>query len=243
MTVLEDGPGLRKTVATACRILAARGLVQGTLGHVSARVGENELVIRCRGPRDPGLFATGPEDVWRLTLDGEPVDVPDGHVPPKELPLHAELLRARPDLSAVVHAHPRSALLCGLANLEPRAVFGAYNIPAARMARAGVPVYDRPVLVSRPDLGREVARAMRGGVACILRGHGVVVGGATVQQATVRTLDLDVLCGVTVELARLDAVPPELTEADWADLPDLGASFNDARAWAGLVAELGGEQG
>jgi len=77
-----------------------------------------------------------------LTFAGEPIDLPLGYEAPKELAIHTELLRARPDLGAVVHAHPRSALLAGLAGLTARPVFGAYNIPAMRTGGrwgAGVP--------------------------------------------------------------------------------------------------------
>ena len=132
--ILVDGPRLRELVARACRVLADRGLVEGVLGHVSARVGEGEMVVRCRGAEERGLAASTAQDIWRMTLDGTPVDLPEGYAPPKELPLHGELLRARPDVGAVVHAHPRSALLCGLAGLKPRAVFGAYDSPAMRLA-------------------------------------------------------------------------------------------------------------
>ena len=160
MNILEDGPELRANVATACWVLAARGLVEGALGHVSARVSSDEIVIRCRGPHDGGLCMSDAGDVWRVTLDGDPVDLPEGYVAPKELPLHTELLRARPSLAAVVHAHPRSALLCGLAGLNVRPVFGAYNIPAMRLALRGVPIFPKMALVTRPELAREVVAAM-----------------------------------------------------------------------------------
>ena len=141
-------------------VLAVRGLVEGALGHVSARVSSDEIVIRCRGPHDGGLCMSDAGDVWRVTLDGDPVDLPEGYAAPKELPLHTELLRARPSLAAVVHAHPRSALLCGLAGLNVRPVFGAYNIPAMRLALRGVPIFPKTALVTRPELAREVVAAM-----------------------------------------------------------------------------------
>jgi ribulose-5-phosphate 4-epimerase/fuculose-1-phosphate aldolase len=238
MTILEDGPRLRDTVATACRILALKGLVGGVLGHVSARVSPDEIVIRCRGPQEQGLARTTAADVWRVTLDGEPRDLPSGYKPPTELALHTELLRQRPSYGAVVHAHPHSALLCGLAGLQPRAVFGAYNIPAMRLALAGVPVFPRPVLIRRRELAREMIDAMGDSDVCLLRGHGVTVAGDTVEQATVKAVNLHVLLEVTVQLAQLGANPPEIEERDLADLPDLGAAFNDMFAWQALVAEL-----
>jgi len=225
-------------LAQACRVLAQRGLVEGVLGHVSVRVAAAEMVIRCRGPRDPGLGGTRDTDVWRVSLDGIPVDLPGDYHLPKELPLHAEILRRRPDVGAVVHAHPRSALLCGLAGLEPRAVFGAYDIPAARLALEGLPVYPRPVLVARDEIAAEVAATMGSSNQCLLRGHGVVVGDGSVEEATMRVLDLDTLLGLTVDLARLGAAPESLRPEDWEDLPDLGSAFNVGRRWDALVAML-----
>jgi 3,4-dihydroxyphthalate decarboxylase len=150
---------------------------------------------------------------------------------PNELPIHGELLRARPEVGAVVHAHPPAVLLCGIAGLELRPVFGAYNIPAARMALDGVPVYPRSVLIRRTELAAEMLRAMGGREVCVLRGHGITVAGATVQQAVVRALNLNALASVTLELARLGGVAPEIPAEDVAELPDLGGTLNDESVW------------
>jgi ribulose-5-phosphate 4-epimerase/fuculose-1-phosphate aldolase len=235
VTILEDGAALRRTVATACRVLERRGLVDGILGHVSARVAGDELVIRCRGgARERGLRFSKPSDVWRLTLDGEPVDVPETH----ELPIHTETLRRRPEFGAVVHAHPPAALLAGLAGLQPRPVFGAYNIPALHLARRGVPVYDRSVLITRAELAAEMLAAMGDADVVLLRGHGITVGAPTVEQATVLAVNLNVLLDVTVKLRLLGAGAPDVPAADLAELPDLGSAFNDQLVWQALVAEL-----
>lgn len=241
MTAHPDGPALRATVAAACRVLASRDLVDGILGHVSARVAEDELVVRCRGPRERGLARTVPEDVWRLDLDGRPLDLPDGYAAPNELPIHAELMRTRPEVGAVVHAHPPAALLAGLAGLNPRPIFGAYDIPALRLALAGVPVFESAALIDTRELAREMLAAMAGGQVCLLRGHGIVAAAPTVEEATVLAVNLETLFAVTVDLARLGAVPPALTDAELAALPDLGAVFNAGLAWRALVAEADGE--
>ena len=237
-TVHQDGPELRATVATACRVLAVKGLVEGILGHVSARVAEDELVVRCRGANERGLRRTRPDEVWRVTLDGEPVDLPEGYKPPNELPIHTELMRSRPEVGAGVHAHPPAALLSGLAGLEPRPVFGSYNIPALRLALAGVPVYARPVLISRRDLALEMLEAMAGSDVCLLRGHGITAAAASVEAAVVLAVNVNVLLDVTVQLARLGAQPPDVDPRDLAELPDLGSAFNDRLTWQALVAEL-----
>jgi ribulose-5-phosphate 4-epimerase/fuculose-1-phosphate aldolase len=234
---------LRLLVANACRILGARGLAEDVLGHVSVRTGTGRILIRCRGPREEGLFLTQPADVREVDLDGGAVDGGDldGWSVPNELPIHAEVLRARPDVDAVVHCHPPSVLMAGLEGVPLRPVFGAYHIPAARMALEGVPVYPRSVLVRRPELGREVAAALGGKSVLVMRGHGITAVGSgehAVEQAVVRALALDVLARVSVESARLGGNAAELTGEDVAELPDLGGSFNDVMMFRHHLARL-----
>jgi ribulose-5-phosphate 4-epimerase/fuculose-1-phosphate aldolase len=230
-TIAPDLEGLRATVAMACRVLAVEGLVEGTLGHVSVRVGEDRMLIRCRGANERGLLFTEHDDIRLTDFGGVPIDPEDAYQVPNELPIHGELLRTRPDVNAVVHAHPPAVLICGVAGLEMRPVFGAYNIPAMRMALEGIPVYPRSVLIRRPELAHEMMAAMGNRPICVLRGHGVTVTGASVEQAVVRALNLNALATVTLEIARsgghAEPIPPE----DVAELPDLGSAFNDLAVW------------
>ena len=216
----------------------AADLGEGILGHVSARGADDALVVRCRGEDERGLRRTRRGDIWRVSTDGGGIDVPSGFAPPNELPIHTELMRTRPEVGAVVHAHPRAALLAGLAELEPRPVFGAYNIPAMRLARDGVPVFRRPVLITRRELAAEMVAAMGAADVCLLRGHGITVAGPTVEAAVVTAINLNALLEVTVELARLGAQPPDVDVRDLAELPDLGSAFNDRMTWQALVAAL-----
>ena len=117
-------------------------------------------------------------------------------------------------------------------------MFGAYNIPAMRLAVDGVPVYERPILITRDELADEMLAAMGDRRVCILRGHGITVAGESVEQATVTAVDLDELCAVTVRLAELGAHPPVIADADLAELPDLGSAFNDTLRWQALAADL-----
>lgn len=222
---------LRATVALACRVLAVEGLVEGTLGHVSVRVGQDRMLIRCRGPQERGLLYSEHDDVRLTDFDGVPVDPEDAYQVPNELPIHGELLRARPEVAAVVHAHPPAVLVCGVAGLELRPVFGAYNIPAMRMALEGIPVYPRSVLIRRPELAHEMMAAMGDRPVCVLKGHGVTVIGASVEQAVVRAINLNALATVTLEIARAGGKAEPIPAEDIAELPDLGSAFNDFAVW------------
>lgn len=230
----------RAKIATACRILAHQGLTQGVLGHVSTRAGDRALLIRGRTPDDTGLARTTARHVVRVDYEGHIVDgvsPADGWAPPRELPIHGRLLQRRDDIAAVVHAHPWESLLCGLARLPFRPVFGAWNIPAFRMALDGVGVYPRSVLISDDKLADEMIAAMDGRRVCLLVGHGITVAGDSVEQATVAAVNFTRLCAVTIELARLGVEVPNVPEADMAELPDLGRDFNDVMAWNALVAD------
>jgi len=233
----------RHKLASACRILASKGLVQGVLGHVSSRMGPDHYLIRCRGPYEQGLGHTSPDDIQPIDSAGRLLTDAGADARwsvPKEYPIHTVLYRDRPEVGAVIHAHPPSALLVGLAGLKPRPVFGAYNIPAMRMAVAELPVYQRSVLIAREELAEEMLRAMGASRVCLLKGHGITVAAPTVEAAVVAAVNLNELLAVTVELARLGADVPDIPIEDLAELPDLGSEFNETLAWRALLAEVEG---
>ena len=86
-------------------------------------------------------------------------------------------------------------------------------------------------------LAHEMLAAMGDRPVCLLRGHGITVTGASVEEAVVRALDLNTLATVTLELARLGARPDPVPPEDVAELPDLGSAFNDLTVWRHLVAK------
>jgi ribulose-5-phosphate 4-epimerase/fuculose-1-phosphate aldolase len=229
--------GLRREVALGCRVLAHSGLAADVLGHVSVRVSADALLVRCRGLQERGLLFTTPQDVRLVRLDGSP-DLPQGYAAPSELPIHAEVLRARPEVTAVAHAHPPAVVAADLAGLALRPIIGAYNIPAMRMATDGIPVYDRGVLIRRADLAAEMLRAMGDAPVCVLRGHGVTTTGASVADAVIRVLNLESLARMILAAAQAGGHPPNLPEADVAELPDLGATLNTENVWRYHLARL-----
>ncbi|WP_206477127.1 class II aldolase/adducin family protein [Microbacterium sp. KRD172] len=219
--------GTRNLLAEACRIIANAGLAEDILGHVSLRT-DAGIAIRCRGPQENGLLFTSPDDIHEVipgvTLDG-------GYKVPNELPIHAEVLRARPDVNAVVHAHAPFVIAADLAGIELRPVVGAYNMPAMRMAAGGVPTYPRSLLINTDELGREVAEAIGDVPVLVMRGHGVVTVGETVEQAVVRALNIEILARMLVRASARGPVDFEVSPEDMAAMPDLGSAFNDGFVW------------
>lgn len=105
--------------------------------------------------------------------------------PPAELPLHVAVYRARPDVKAVVHCHPKWSTLLSAAGLD-------YQVTMAQGALLGeVPVFPSPASVSNRAIAAEVAGTLGDGQAVLLRAHGSVVAGASILQAAVLAIYLE----------------------------------------------------
>lgn len=238
----DAGQAQRESIALACRVLANRGLADGILGHISLRISETELLVRCRGPQERGLAYTAASDIHLVDLDGNPAgagELDGGYNVPNELPLHTEVLRRRPDIRAVVHAHPSRTVAADLAGLAVRPIVGAYDIPGTRLAAGGVPVYPRAVLVRNTQLAAEMVEAMGDRPVVILRGHGITSAAATVEQAVLQAISVDGLAALALQVSAAGGELMDLPEADLAELPDLGGSFNTGTAWRHELARLG----
>jgi len=231
----------RELVAQGCRVAAARGLVDGILGHLSMRIDDGHLLIRCRSDTDTGVAFTQPTDVRLVRFDGSAGTAGelDGYRVPNELPIHAETMLANPGHRAVAHLHPPAVVAADLAGIAIRPIYGAFDIPGVWLARGGVPVYERAVLIRNSALGKEMVAAMRGRPVVICRGHGITSAAGTIQQAVLQAISLDVLARMSLRVLSAGGTLRDIDERDWDDLPDLGSGFNIEAAWRHEVARLG----
>jgi len=219
--------------------MAQCGLVEDILGHLSLRLDADRALLRCRGPHERGLRFTTPADIRVVDLDGRVLDDPTGaYQPPSEAPIHTETLRHRPDVHAVVHVHPPAVVVAALATLPLRPIFGSYDIPAARLAADGIPVHPRSVLIRRADLAGEMLASMGTASVCVLAGHGLVATGPTVEDAMLRALAVDRLARISLAVVQAGGELRPIPDADLAELPDLGASFNRDVLWRHHLAAL-----
>src|ERR1700731_5173736 len=231
----------RALLAQACRVAAARGLVDGIPGHLSLRVDDERLLLRCRSDTDSGAAFPRPSDIRLIGFDGSaaaPGEL-DGYRVPNELPIHIETMLADPRHRAVAHLHPPAVVAAALAGIQIRPIYGAHDIPGAWLARGGVPVYERAVLIRNSALGKEMVAAMRGRPVVVCRGHGITTAAATVQQAVLQAISLDALARMSLRVRAAGGTLRDIDDADWEHLPDLGSAFNTEAAWRHEVARLG----
>jgi len=230
---------LQEKVAVSCRILAMEGLVEGLLGHVSVRIpGTNEMLIRCRSQKEQGVRYTTADAIRRVDFDGHGPHLGEHYRVPNELPIHGEIYKKRLEAGCVIHAHPPDALICGITGLEFRPIFGAFNIPALRMALEGIPIFPRSCLIARAELAAPMIDIMGQKNICLMKGHGITVTGKTVEEATVRALNFNTLARITLQVALTGRKAPDIGVEDIQELPDLGSTFNDLWVWRCYVKKL-----
>lgn len=240
----EEMSELRIDVAMGSRVLAKRHLAHDIIGHVSARVapGAQEMWIRCRAVDEQGLARTRPEAIRKVDLKGEG-DPGAGFDLPLELPIHGAILSVRDDVEAVVHAHPQNAVLCGVAGVPLRRVYGSYDSDGMLLVHDGVPLYPRSRLIDTWELGLEMADVLADKGACMLRGHGIVTVGASVGEAMLRAIRLERLCAFAwqLHLAGAATEAPEIDDEDLAYFTDPSRKFvshNTERRWRAYRAEV-----
>jgi L-fuculose-phosphate aldolase len=199
-----SGDSLATQVAWACRILAAHGYEDLTLGHVSARDSEPEVMwIKRKGV---SLAEVSPDDVLRTSINGDIENASDMHL---EAVLHTEVYRARPDVRCVVHGHPLHATAFGAAHADL-----AFISHDAVLFKEGIAALDEvPEMIVGKNQGAVVARALGERSALLMRNHGVVVVGKDVPWAVLTALTLERAVQLQATAASLGKLRPVADEA------------------------------
>jgi L-fuculose-phosphate aldolase len=134
-------PMLRANVAQASRRLHAAGWVANHDGNVSVRLGRDRFLIT---PTATSKLEV--QESMLVVVDGAGAVVEGTRKPPGEVELHLAAYRARPDVQAVVHAHPPYATAFGAARVPlepvclPEAVVSLGRVPLAPFAMPKTPL-------------------------------------------------------------------------------------------------------
>ncbi|MFS0691998.1 class II aldolase/adducin family protein [Streptomyces nitrosporeus] len=205
------GRAWSEVVATARRT-AAEGLVVGTSGNVSARVGPVVLVTPSGVPYD----RLGPGDAVGVDLEGR--QVLGTLAPTSEVPLHLAVYR-HTSATAVVHTHAvhATAVSTLLDEVPPvhyvTALLGG-TVRTAPYARYGT-----------AELAAHMLEALRDRTGCLLRNHGTVTYGDTLDQAYERTAQLEWMCRLWLTAASVPGRSPSLLTP--AQLHDVQEALKD----------------
>ena len=164
-------------IATIMGRIYAYGMTTTSGGNLSIREENGDIWITPRGV-DKGALT--PEDIIQVKPDGS---VFGRHSPSVELPFHQLAYRGRPDLRAIVHAHPPALVAFSMVRRVPDTSL-APDAPSI-CGEVGMAEYGLP---GSAELGEKIARAFaRGCNTVILENHGVVAGAGSLLQGMTPT--------------------------------------------------------
>lgn len=184
----------RAEVVRVCQEMARLGLVVGTAGNVSVRVGDQVAI----SPSGMAYEDLEPADVCVHDLDGAPVDA--RWSPSSELPLHLAVYRAT-DVGAITHNHAPASTALSLVVDE---------VPATHYYSSmfGGPVRVAPYATFGSDeLAENVAGALEGRSGALMANHGALTTGPTLAKAFSLLPYLEYICEVQLRAMAASAAP------------------------------------
>jgi ribulose-5-phosphate 4-epimerase/fuculose-1-phosphate aldolase len=177
---------LRHELAIANRVLANEGVLDA-FGHISAR--HPERPDRYFISRYSAAELVQPDDILELTLDSKPVTPTSARLY-SELVIHGCIYQARPDVRSVCHHHAVSVLPFCISGVELKPVMhlGATLGGAVPFWDSRDEFGDTPLLVTKPEEGQSLARALGPHWMVLLRRHGATLAGRSLRECVFRSI-------------------------------------------------------
>jgi L-fuculose-phosphate aldolase len=191
----------RQSIIDACREMNRLGINQGTSGNISLRHEDGMLITPTSVPYD----AMRPDQIVFMKLDGAPAA---GQRPSSEWRFHRDILKARSEVNAVVHAHPPYATILAIMGLEIPPIHymiactGGDTIRCAPYATFGT-----------EELSQAAVAALEDRSACLLAHHGMIVVGTSLAKAMWLAVEVETLARQYHGCLQI-GTPPKLSKAE-----------------------------
>lgn len=198
---------LRQEIVRIGRLMYEKGFISASDGNISARLSPGRLLITPSGLHKGFLEA---DEVLVVDEDGQPVGSLGANrrlKPTSELPMHLEAYRQRPDIGAVVHAHPPTTIALSIAGIPladcllPEVIVFLGLIPTTQYATP-----------SSSENVRAIHDLIVGHDAIVLQRHGTLTVGDSPMQAFMRLETVEQNARIALMLAQLgvrNPLPPE----------------------------------
>ena len=227
VTALSEAAAIQDLVL-ASRILANEGVLDA-YGHVSIRHPTDPSRYLMARSLAPALITAA--DILEFDLNSKPLKPTEQRLFTERF-IHGSIYQARPDVKAVVHSHSPTVIPFGISDVPLRPVFhlGAFLY-------GGVPVFeisehtgDGEMLVRDAKLGDALAKTLGPKIVALMRGHGNVVVGPTLQHAVFRAVYTEVNARLQATAIGLGGKVRYLSDKE-GDYVTNRQPGNIARAW------------
>lgn len=197
MATKREVEELRDKVARGTRILFHEDLADFH-GHLSARIpGTRDLLIK---PVLVSLRDIRARDILRVNIDEYKSRIADNErkisgttkairepaLPPRETIIHCAVYEARPDVNSVIHTHQLFATAFGAAGTPIKPI----HVTSSAFG-SGTPILNKANLIVSVADGQIIAKALGKHNALLLRNHGVVIVGTSVEHAVYNAVNLE----------------------------------------------------
>jgi L-fuculose-phosphate aldolase len=214
----------RQQIVEAGRRLRDRFFVASNDGNLSARLSDTELLVT---PTSINKGDVTEQSILKIDLQGRVIS---GSLrPSSETKMHLAIYKARPDIQAIVHAHPPAATGFAACRIRldqdvllPEVIFG--------LGRIGFAEYGTPSTDEVPDA---VVKEIPGCEALLLSNHGALTVGADVMQAYYRMEVLEMYARVRL-VTRILGEPKPLSATEVSALHKV----REAQGWGGTKKAL-----
>lgn len=200
----QDERAQRETFVKIGRLMYEKGFICASDGNISARLGPNRLLITPSGLHK-GLLE--PEHMLVVDNDGQVVREGYGRTanlkPTSELPMHLEAYRQRPDIQAVVHAHPPITIALSIAGVP----MADCLLPEVIVMLGLIPTTEYATPSSEENV-RAIRDLIRHHDGLVLQRHGSLTVGDSPMQAFMRLETLEQNARIGFMLAQLGVRNP-----------------------------------
>jgi HCOMODA/2-hydroxy-3-carboxy-muconic semialdehyde decarboxylase len=221
-------PQLIEDLVAANRVLVDQGVLDGW-GHVSVRHPRDPNRYLLSRSRAPELVST--DDILEFDLDSNPVDA-EGRSLYTERFIHGEIYKTRPDVMAIVHTHAPALIPFSITKVQLKPVYHR-----SAFVSAGIPVFEiresagmTDMLIRDKALGRALADTLGNHPAALMRGHGAVIVGPSIQRVVGRSIFLPLNATLQMQAAALGG-PVTYLDPEEAAKIEAREGYGLGRAW------------
>ena len=150
-------------------------------GHVGVRLPDNKGIA-------VQMFRRAEESKkdWLVHFDYNLKKLAGVGTPPRESVIYTEIFKARPDINAAVHCHASTCVAMSLADTPVSCV----HVQSGRWG-TGVPIYPQPIYILDENEGADLARTLGDANGMMIKGHGIVTVGKTIDEACMCALRME----------------------------------------------------